>query len=385
MRQKEMQFKIVGAIERQSVRLLTSLLEGGVNINAVILYTKTPLTYALELGHSDIACRLIRAGCDVEKSVETSMGLKPIHFAVLRNCSRALQELIAHSAKVNSVDCGNTTALHYACYFGFESLVDIFLSNNVDVTSCDDCGRTPLHRAMERGHQHIVRKLIKHGASVNTPDVFGWPPLFQSIVFNSLDSVEFLIEHNCDLNITDRHGNTALHIACDRCSPKSTTVLVSTSVEYQKRKKKIPTEEITRLLIGQHSKPCLSMIHLLVNAGACINVTNSAHETPVYLSAFSRDFRLAEYLCLGGGNVEGQWLKLYDDVTSPGSDAYFACRQMLKPLFGQQFCLPHLCRARIRQILGHSRNIHNAVSELPLPQKLKDYIDACELLRDVRN
>ncbi|OWF49739.1 hypothetical protein KP79_PYT23862 [Mizuhopecten yessoensis] len=101
MRQKEMHFKIVGVIEQQDVSLLTSLINGGVNLDAVILYAKTSLTYALELGHGDIACRLIRAGCDVEKSVESTMALKPIHFAILRKCINVLKELLAHRVNVN--------------------------------------------------------------------------------------------------------------------------------------------------------------------------------------------------------------------------------------------------------------------------------------------
>ncbi|XP_033727088.1 poly [ADP-ribose] polymerase tankyrase-1-like isoform X2 [Pecten maximus] len=385
MRQKEMQFKIVGAIERQDVRLLTSLINGGVHLDAVILYAKTPLTYALELGHSDMACRLIRAGCDVEKFVETSMGLKPVHFAVLRNCTNALKELLAHRVDVNGTDSGKTTALHYACFFGFETTVSILLSNNADITCSDSCGRTPLHRAIERGHQNIAENLIKHGASVNSQDIFGWPPLFQPIIFNSERMVVFLIEQNCDLSISDHHGNTALHLACDRCSPNSTQVLVSTSIEYQKRKKKIPTEELTNLLIGQNSKPCHSMIKLLVNAGACINVRNRAHETPMYLSSFSQDFTLTEYLYLAGGKVDRLWLQLCDDVhlVRHGTDVYAPQRHQFEPLLDEQFSLSHQCRMCIRLILGQTRNIRDAISELPIPPKIKAYINACELMLEL--
>ncbi|XP_060086250.1 serine/threonine-protein phosphatase 6 regulatory ankyrin repeat subunit A-like isoform X2 [Ylistrum balloti] len=385
MRQKEMQFKIVGAIEQQDVSLLTSLINGGVNLDAVILYAKTPLTYALELGHNDIACRLICAGCDVEKFVESSMGLKPIHFAVRRKCNNALKELIAHGVDVNGTDSGKTTALHYACYLGFENTVNILLSNNADIAYSDSCGRTPLHRAIEQEHQNIAENLIKHGASVNCQDVYGWPPLFQSIIFNSRRMVEFLIEQNCDLSISDCHGNTALHLACDRCSPNSTKILVSTSVEYQKRKKKIPTEELTHLLIGQNSKPCHSMIQLLVNAGACINMRNRAHETPMYLSAFCQDFILTDYLYLAGGMVNRQWLQLCDDVhlVRRGNDVYAPQRHQFEPLFEQQFSLSHQCRACIRMTLGQTKNIRNAITKLPAPPKLKVYIDACELMMEM--
>ncbi|OWF50293.1 tankyrase-1-like [Mizuhopecten yessoensis] len=381
MRQKEMQFKIVGAIEQQDVSLLTSLINDGVNLDAVILYAKTPLTYALELGHGDMACQLIRAGCDVEKSVESTMALKPIHFAVLRNCINALKELLAHEVNINGTDAGKTTALHYSCFFGFDIAVNILLSNNADITSSDSCGRTPLHRALERNHQNIAENLINHGASVDSQDVFGWPPLFQSIIFNSEKIVAFLIEKNCDLNIRDCHGNTALHLACDRCSPNSTQILVSTSIEYQKRKKKIPTEELTHLLIGQNSKPSHSMIQLLVNAGACINICNRAHETPMYLSAFSRDSTLTDYLYLAGGKVDRQWIQLCDDVNLARhrSDEYAPQHHQFEVLLEPQLFLSHQCRGCIRLTLGQTRNIRDAITRLPIPPKLKMYINECEM------
>ncbi|XP_069105516.1 serine/threonine-protein phosphatase 6 regulatory ankyrin repeat subunit B-like [Argopecten irradians] len=382
MRQKEMQFKIVGAIEQQDVGLLMKLIHGGVNVDAVILYSKTPLTYALELGHSDIACRLIRAGCDVEKAIESSMGLKAIHFAVLRNCKNALDELIAHGVDVNGTDSGKTTALHYACFFGLDALVSILLCNNADISPRDSCGRTPLHRAVERDHKNIAENLIKHGASVNCQDVYGWPPLFHPIIFNSEKMVEFLIENNCDLSISDRHGNTALHLACDRCSPNSTQIILSTSLEHQKRKKKIPTEELTNLLISRNSKPSRAMIKILVNAGAGINIRNRAHETPMYVSAFSRDFVLTEYLYLAGGIVDRQWLQLYDDVLllRRGSDVYASRRHQLEPLLGEQYSLSNQCRICIRLVLSRTGDIQKAATELPIPPKLKEYVNACEMM-----
>ena len=55
MRQKAMQFALVGSIERRNKEKVQRLIDDGVNVNAQIMFTKTPLTHAIELQHGEIA------------------------------------------------------------------------------------------------------------------------------------------------------------------------------------------------------------------------------------------------------------------------------------------------------------------------------------------
>jgi len=376
MKQKELQFKIVGAIEQQNVKLLLSLIDEGVDVNAVILYAKTPLTYALELGHSDIACRLIQAGCDVEKPMTTVLRPRPIHLAALRCCNIALKTLLHHSADVNSLDGGMSSALHYGAYFGFKDIVSVLLENKCTIDIKDDCGRTPVHRATEKSHFDIAWMLIKRGACLDVQDNYGWPPIFHTVIFNDMPGSKFLLENNCKLDLHDRNGNTVLHLACDRSSPKSVDILVRTSIDVQKRNKKIPTSEVIDLL-HRGLKPNPDMLKRLVNSGARVNAKNNMHESPLYLLAFNQNLPLAMFMFLAGGRMDLLWLQMYSVLPSTAGfkDAYL---ENLKSVYERQISLAHECRNVIRTALASTRDISASVDALPIPSKLRQFLKECD-------
>lgn len=285
--QKELQFRIVGAIENNNYNLLQELINKGVNTNATILLVKTPLIHALEQwpGNFDIIAALVSArGTDINLGETTPWGKRPLHY-VAANGSLDLCKLFIEGAKrdncdIDICDSGKATPVHHAARYGHIDVVKYLIKHGCDVNTRDDCGRTALHRACENQHKDVAIVLIEAGADVNAADKYKWTPVFHAIFFGYLSVVEFLIKHGADVHVIDMYGNSLLHIACYNAhSPiheqkRPEDITLRTSFDYYQRKRKIPTTEFQNLLLDFLDEKIsyadcwmFEMVKLLVNSG----------------------------------------------------------------------------------------------------------------------
>lgn len=91
--QKELQFRIVGAIENGDPRFTQELIDKGLNTNATILLVKTPLIHALEQNPFDvcvISALIKESTTDINLGEKTPWG-KNLFIALLRLAPLNLQ------------------------------------------------------------------------------------------------------------------------------------------------------------------------------------------------------------------------------------------------------------------------------------------------------
>ncbi|XP_071114720.1 serine/threonine-protein phosphatase 6 regulatory ankyrin repeat subunit C-like isoform X1 [Haliotis cracherodii] len=367
--QKEMQFRMVGAIEKQDLGKIRHLIKSGVNIDCVILYAKTPLIHALEQGYDDVAELLVDAGANLEKSETIAWQRRPLHMAVLKNSLRMVEALLRSGAQVDGQDGCGMTPLHHACHLGFRAIVDVLIHYGASMNLGDYVERDALHRAIEGKHLDIAELLLNYGISLSGADRYGWTPLFACVMGNDLEGTRFLLHRGADVNYKDHKGDTPLHVACDRLSRSNIRTMLCTSVDFYRRMRRIPTSDIQQLLQGEN-KAHFEMIDLLVNTGADINAVNDFQTRPVHMT---RDPVVLKYLILCGAHID------YDMVLLThlfGGEA--DCPSWLEAEFAMQTTLQRICRRVIRCHLHHTRNISEAVKCLPLPRKFIDYLNIVE-------
>lgn len=260
--QKELQFRIVGAIENGDPRFTQELIDKGLNTNATILLVKTPLIDALEQNPFDvcvISALIKESTTDINLGEKTPWGKKPLH-SIAQIGSLELAKLVLEGSKrdscnVNVRDNGGATPLHFAAWYGHKDLACFLLKHGADINAKDDCGRTPLHRACESKHLDVAEVLIEEGADIDSSDAFRWTPLFHAIFFGHMAVINFLLKHGADVHVKDIYDYTLLHIACynslSDIHEKKYPELVSlkTSFDFYQRKRKIPTEEFQDLIV----------------------------------------------------------------------------------------------------------------------------------------
>ncbi|KAK6181749.1 hypothetical protein SNE40_009540 [Patella caerulea] len=276
---KELQFKLVGAIESHNVLEVNRLIKSGVDLDCIILIHKTPLIHAIEKFPSDptLAVTLMEAGANVEKPEVVARRRFPIHFAVMSGS------------------------------------------------------------------------------------------LMLCIVFNEVSSVKYLLNRGADVNLQDVNGNTPLHIACNPLARDHIRVILTTSVDYYKRTRRIPTPELQTLFLSEQGG-CLKTVQFLVNAGADVNKNNKIDVRPIH-NTHSADIMV--YLIACGSEIGIN--TLINLELSGETNLVKSVRNSNS--FSGQMTLLHKSRSVIRNCLSHTRDVFSSVKKLPLPQKLIEYVN----------
>ena len=128
---------------------------------------KTPLHYACENGHLQIAEYLISKGANIYAKDDRDN--TPIHYASESGLLPIVQYLIEKlKVDIDKKGWNSQTPLHYACWNGHLPIVEYLVSKgaNIELRSSFQY-ETPLQTASSRHHTDIVNYLISKGANVN--------------------------------------------------------------------------------------------------------------------------------------------------------------------------------------------------------------------------
>jgi ankyrin repeat protein len=202
---------------------------------------RSALLLAIERGHLDIICFLLKNGADVNTG-NTHRGLPPLQLAPWKQDLLVVKCLIEGGADVNLCSCGkeSVSALHIAVLAGNLEIMDYLIRADAGLNIRDSKGQSPLCIALALNKPELAICLIRRGANVNIPDFehavfhdnlectkclvqFGAninhkgptniTPLSAATEFERIRMVNVLAENYADINLRDDVGNTALHLA----------------------------------------------------------------------------------------------------------------------------------------------------------------------------
>lgn len=105
----------------------------------------------------------LQAGADVNLASGPER-YTPLMLAAVNGKPELAAFLLSHGAKVDAVDSGNETALHYAAFRGRDEIVKLLLAKGADPNARTKSLWTPLMSAASEGHGNIVRALVANGA-----------------------------------------------------------------------------------------------------------------------------------------------------------------------------------------------------------------------------
>lgn len=157
----------------------------------------TPLHLAVVTGDEDMvqilidSYALIVAPPPAEWDFADNLWMTPLHYAVLGNLQRVMQQLLewpAYDWHVNAHDYYMRTAAHMASCRG-DGSIEILVNNpRVDINAVDCCSYTPLHWAVYAGATEAVRCLVSRAGEriirTTEEDIEG-RPVFQTAIENT--------------------------------------------------------------------------------------------------------------------------------------------------------------------------------------------------------
>jgi len=156
--------RLIMAVLKKDTKAVSSLLKKGVRPDTMHWSGYSALSLAVRWESKEIISLLIQKGADVNFVNRNRYNTTPL-MEVTRNGDLATaQLLIAHGAKVNTVDINNDPAINWATFFGYKNLVELFLKNGAKTDFVGrDSGDNALAIAKRMGFQEIVDLLQQHG------------------------------------------------------------------------------------------------------------------------------------------------------------------------------------------------------------------------------
>jgi ankyrin repeat protein len=101
---------------------------------------RTPLMYAIEMGHEDTVKELLHLGANVNQG--DVFGITPLICATIKNDLLSAKSLLKNGANINTTDYANNTPLHNAANHKNEDMVKLLLSYGGDLNAKDGKGKT---------------------------------------------------------------------------------------------------------------------------------------------------------------------------------------------------------------------------------------------------
>lgn len=167
-------------------------------------------------GQGDVARvrQLLDAGTEVD--IRDSMGRSPLHWAAEQDHREVAALLVERGAQLDAQDREGDTPLLLALERDHTEVARLLLKAGADVSIQNSYGRRPLHQAVHDGRLGLVKLLIEHGADVTAANEDGRTPLHQ--VTDKCwgpggETAGLLLKAGADINAQDNSHRTPLDLA----------------------------------------------------------------------------------------------------------------------------------------------------------------------------
>lgn len=268
------------------VRLLLQY-KSNPNLSTSGFYRIPPLHSAAEQGHPEIVSMLLNAGANPAARTTTRDGKDEregytalISTITERNSNIEVIKLLIKASDVNLSAPDGTPPISYAAFNGKHEIVQLLIAAGADVNRANDRTMTPLMFAsIRKENSAVIRQLLAAKVNVNAKSQNGNNALMTAAINGATDAVGLLIEAKADVNAKDNEGHTALMSAA-RSDLQMVNLLLTAKADVNVVS--APPSEVTALSMAVvANKP--DVVQRLIEAGANVNRAVSG-ETPLDLA-----------------------------------------------------------------------------------------------------
>ena len=224
--------------------------------------------------------------------------------------AEVVQWLIEHGGC--DVNARNSEALFVAImwdhfvdfgHFGHFDVVKILVEHGVNTNAKVTYSRhTPLISAATRNNKEISRLLIKNGANVDGKDARGQTAIFCT---RSLAIVEILVDGGANVNVQDSDGRTPLMIHAEKGNKDIVSYLIAHGADVDRGDTAGQTAlHLTVYSTALHISGHLSIVKILVDGGANVNVQDKYGCTPLIIHAEKGNKDIVSYFIAHGADVD---------------------------------------------------------------------------------
>lgn len=251
---------------KRSYKAFLESLPDDYDLNQVDKYGETILNAAIGNKNIDLVKILIDKGVDING--DRKADLYPLEIAALNGAYDIVRLLCNNTNLIINRD--DDIALTCAAMTGYNNIIDILLDKGYDVKKSID-GRTALHWAVQEHHFDTVKHLISKGANVNFVD-----------------------------RTNDYNQESAISIACGEFSLGYTDkdnalsiieILLQAGADINSIDNNGDTELIYAVIYLD-----IDLVKRLVEKGADINISNNEGRSALFYAYLRKEYNIAQYL-----------------------------------------------------------------------------------------
>ncbi len=150
-----------------------------------------------------------------------------------------------------------------------------------DIDARDAQGRTRLLVATYDNNVELARELIAEGADVNAKDLISDSPYLYAAAEGRLEILRMTLGAGADLNSLNRYGGTGLIPAAHHGQVENVRELLKTSIAIDHVNNLGWTALLEAIILGDGDAAHIEIVHLLVDAGANVNLGDSQGVRPL--------------------------------------------------------------------------------------------------------
>lgn len=288
----------------------------------------SPLMYAAEYGHLDLANLLIDHGANVDEYIDSET--TALTFAIDNNHLDMVELLIRRGAKIDIIqgEGEDKIELHHLCYAvnsGKPEIASFLIRNGADVNAEDPgSNKTPLIEACIKGYIEIVKQLLAKGAKANSFSLeyalfnnhveiaeilVNHGVKFNEIRLHSLIShaiengyiqvLEFLKKNNVNVNTANEYGFTSLMQACKHGKLEIVKFLLNNEANIHGQNQHGISPLLWAIAEGH-----FDIVQLLIEKGANINSADMSKFTPLMYAAYRGYKNIVQFLLNNDADVK---------------------------------------------------------------------------------
>jgi ankyrin repeat protein len=198
--------EVLGAIQDGNVEQLRALLAE----DAALAGTRDAN------GVSALMLAIYQQRKDLADALRVKLNAFDIFEASSLGRSDLVEEMIQQKpALANTWSGDGFTPLHFAAFFGQDSVARVLLEHHADVSAVSKNGMkvTPLHSAAAGRHMALVRALLENGAPVNAKQEQSWTALHAAAQNGDQYMVDLLLKYGANPNARNDDGVTPEQLA----------------------------------------------------------------------------------------------------------------------------------------------------------------------------
>lgn len=159
--------------------------------------------------------------------------------------------------------------------------VQRLLTQGASVSAADGAGRTALIAAAYGNHVAVAKALIDAGADVNVKDNTQQSAYLIPTADGGLEMLQLTLAHGGDVHSLDSYNGTGLIRAADRGHVDIIRELLKTDIKIDHINRLGWTALLEAIILGDGGERHTEVVRLLVEAGANVNLADSAGVTPL--------------------------------------------------------------------------------------------------------